>query len=73
MNRSWALSCFFVGAVGFGTVIAAQQDKGLINPKGRQLLEGDQFQGPPTPPPDSFRSLMKANDGIMSVQIISRE
>ncbi len=67
MNRHLALTCFLVTALGFGTALAAQQDKGLIAPKGRQLLEGEQFQAPPTPPPDAFKSLMKANDGIMSV------
>lgn len=67
MNRRRALACFLVAALGFGTALAAQQDKGLIAPKGRQLLEGDQFQAPPTPPPDSFRNLMKANDAITSV------
>lgn len=68
MSRRGVLVWMLATAVGCGTVIAAQQDnKGLINPKGRQLLEGDQFQSPPTPPPDSFRNLMKANDGVMSV------
>jgi hypothetical protein len=66
MNRWWVVSCVLVATVGLGGAVLKAAQGGTAG-RGRQLLEGPQFQKPPSPPAEDFKKLMRANDDVMSV------